>query len=583
MTSPPKSKALKYHFIDMNSPTRFKKLKVAHACNFCRKRKAKCDVGTPGSHSCSNCLKANTLCVFTSNSSASATASSAAAISVSRTIPPTVAQDMIPAGGYNKHYHHHNKHHSTLQSVANRIYTSPSVSPHEQDRDSYFSPGLSPALTPVLLRPSYYNHQHQDRLLVIYEVHIQPFYPVLFEHTPRSLCQHAQQQQDLGSSTVALRFAVFAVAASYTSMSAEAKDYYDQAMQLLNDPQVDNLRTAQLHLLLHKCHVILEEQRGDDDSGPTFRMAPDFHLSSAWTVLSQHLRHNNAHDDEWARAYAICYANLCLGKLATAYHTPWTFNIQQTFSGSLPRILNNADALPRHSSLKSLFWLVKLANLIDTYMHAYYTTIMVARQDVSTYLHQLQELECELHTLPMPHSIYFQAVLCSARLFVHLFHVKTLDYVQICLDMTRVDGAMTHLNQQVLRAAIQGGSMASFMLQLLQHLGEHMESFPTPRYSLTIGEHHGIHCLTTRSHWERPPSPSITLVDQGLYSPSKEDDPDYFYDLQMLMSVQDNSIYNVAQTSVSDVQDISLDPHVMTPTSCYTEEGFHLDYPARMV
>ncbi|KAI9497593.1 hypothetical protein BDB00DRAFT_582628 [Zychaea mexicana] len=62
-------KPVEYYFIDMNDPGRYKKLKVSHACDFCRQRKSKCDVGVPGSGVCSNCRKANVVCVFSGKDS----------------------------------------------------------------------------------------------------------------------------------------------------------------------------------------------------------------------------------------------------------------------------------------------------------------------------------------------------------------------------------------------------------------------------------------------------------------------------------------------------------------------------------
>lgn len=37
----PKKKITEYHFIDVNDPERYKKIKVTRACDFCRKRKSK--------------------------------------------------------------------------------------------------------------------------------------------------------------------------------------------------------------------------------------------------------------------------------------------------------------------------------------------------------------------------------------------------------------------------------------------------------------------------------------------------------------------------------------------------------------
>lgn len=59
-----KKKPVEFHFVDMNDPERYKKLKVARACDFCRRRKSKCDIGVPGSGTCSNCQKHQMVCIF---------------------------------------------------------------------------------------------------------------------------------------------------------------------------------------------------------------------------------------------------------------------------------------------------------------------------------------------------------------------------------------------------------------------------------------------------------------------------------------------------------------------------------------
>lgn len=108
---------------------------------------SRCDVGTPGLHPCSNCLKANVKCIFSRASSPSPT-TSVNRLSVSRAILPTVvAQDTIPALGYNQHDHRH-KHHHFLQYPASDAYISPSVSLDEQYCDSYFFRHPNPVLSP---------------------------------------------------------------------------------------------------------------------------------------------------------------------------------------------------------------------------------------------------------------------------------------------------------------------------------------------------------------------------------------------------------------------------------------------------
>ncbi|KAI8582397.1 hypothetical protein K450DRAFT_226989 [Umbelopsis ramanniana AG] len=55
-----------FHFVDMEDPNRYKRLKVLRACDFCRKRKVKCDLPQPNSGTCSNCQRARQPCTFSS-------------------------------------------------------------------------------------------------------------------------------------------------------------------------------------------------------------------------------------------------------------------------------------------------------------------------------------------------------------------------------------------------------------------------------------------------------------------------------------------------------------------------------------
>ncbi|KAI8095736.1 hypothetical protein BDF21DRAFT_406600 [Thamnidium elegans] len=64
MSTHRKKKPVEFHFVDMNDPDRYKKLKVTRACDFCRRRKSKCDIGIPGSGTCSNCQKHQMVCIF---------------------------------------------------------------------------------------------------------------------------------------------------------------------------------------------------------------------------------------------------------------------------------------------------------------------------------------------------------------------------------------------------------------------------------------------------------------------------------------------------------------------------------------
>lgn len=432
----------------------------------------------------------------------------------------------------------------------------------------------------MLLRPSFPSIYHQeDKLLIIYETDIQPFYPLLPEDTLRAICQPPQPDQSQGVSSIALRYAIFAVAAAYASMLVVANDYYNRAVQVLHDT-LDELRIAQIHLLLHKYHDLLQdEQQNVGRQHSTTRLTSDMHLSSAWTGLLQSMPGSHAHNEELTRAYAVCYVTLCLGKLAAADHTLWTSSDRYPCDVLPYGLGNDNNEAP---NLKSLFWLVQLASLMDTYMHAYHTTAQDARQGTATYLHHLQALECTLPNQFTPYSAYLQSVLDGARLFVLLFHANILDYAHVYQDMAGLDRTVTQLEPRILRATIQGKGMAAFTLQLWQRLRAHMESFPVSGcHVVTSGGYPGIRRVTIWSHWERPSaSPSIVAADHCLHSPTQEDDPDYFYDSRMVVPPQDNDACIAQPTLIGSQYSASLDPHIITPSTGYAEDSFVLDYPA---
>ncbi|CAO3596497.1 unnamed protein product [Absidia cylindrospora] len=74
-----KKKPVQYFFVDINDPDYYKRIKVARACKDCRKRKSKCDIGKPGSGSCSSCQKHNKICEFTTTTTTTLPSSSTAA------------------------------------------------------------------------------------------------------------------------------------------------------------------------------------------------------------------------------------------------------------------------------------------------------------------------------------------------------------------------------------------------------------------------------------------------------------------------------------------------------------------------
>ncbi|KAI8068311.1 hypothetical protein BC940DRAFT_299666 [Gongronella butleri] len=127
-----KKKPVQYFFVDINDPDYYKRIKVTRACVSCRKRKSKCDLGVPGTGSCSNCIKYNKQCEFD--------APVKPLLKTDICIPPVVAmpspydEDSMygheptshyeelaattdgmampaAANGHHHHHHHHSHHH----------------------------------------------------------------------------------------------------------------------------------------------------------------------------------------------------------------------------------------------------------------------------------------------------------------------------------------------------------------------------------------------------------------------------------------------------------------------------------------
>ncbi|KAI9320226.1 hypothetical protein BX666DRAFT_2025231 [Dichotomocladium elegans] len=202
MTSTSRAKKqVEYFFIDMNDPNRYKKLKVSQACDFCRRRKSKCDIGIPGSGSCSNCRKAGIVCIFANQ-------------------PPPC--DKLKS----------QLTFSSAQDLVQWIYT--------------LFPLLDINANPHFnLQDTSYVHYHQiqsldtleQELLSIYFSDIHPYYPILTAGTPL---------------TPSLRSAVLAVACAIAlpDMATLSSVFAGQAHSSLGNG--DGLETAQTLLLLCK-------------------------------------------------------------------------------------------------------------------------------------------------------------------------------------------------------------------------------------------------------------------------------------------------------------------------------------------
>ncbi|KAI8333220.1 hypothetical protein BD560DRAFT_415022 [Blakeslea trispora] len=282
MSQERKKKTIEYHFVDMNDPDRYKKLKVTRACNFCRKRKSKCDVGVPGSGTCSNCKKSNRICQFSPIAqNATITNNNEFDFELQpkkQTPPPTTSSTSSPSSSsalpsskshiqsfqfYSQHSPLHSPHTDTIpqrQSFTTQyIHQNPFFSIDHQGYCGYEKNGsilnTHPSLGSVLHDLPPYSKQFEQELFNVYFCYVHPCFPVLDRY---SISQTLRYDKD--AIPVSLKWAVMAIALRFTKQHQNA-DYlsiaFHQHACIELDGKEPSLFTLQTLFLLYKYHELL--------------------------------------------------------------------------------------------------------------------------------------------------------------------------------------------------------------------------------------------------------------------------------------------------------------------------------------
>ncbi|KAI7886915.1 hypothetical protein K492DRAFT_228381, partial [Lichtheimia hyalospora FSU 10163] len=274
-------KPIEYYFVDMASPDRFSKLKVSQACDFCRRRKSKCDVGIPGSRSCSNCRKAGVVCVFAKHRQHATSSSS--------TTPKMKAVASAKASSAFKNKK--SKHQRVLMVTG---ATTTAVN-DEQERSSppcqslvQWIYGVFPSLDvnsicnitpyPNSISSFVYSHPQQSledlehELLNVYFYDIHPLFPVLDDHYQQGHMSHL------------LRCALLALSCAVTrpNMLTLASSYADQAKEQLECSPA-NIDTIQVLLILYKYQEVATGLLPLEYSTPYLDRARDMH-NRLWSL-----------------------------------------------------------------------------------------------------------------------------------------------------------------------------------------------------------------------------------------------------------------------------------------------------------
>ncbi|CEP10116.1 hypothetical protein [Parasitella parasitica] len=251
-----KKKTVEYHFVDMNDPDRYKKIKVARACDFCRKRKSKCDIGIPGSGTCSNCKKSNTICIFSPVSSSTASSN----VMSRKERPNFQASDSASLsyiGQSSSSLSSRNKKNvsNVLLYQAQNPFLSMDQRGHcgYDKHDTVVHNNAMLASSPIHKLPPYTKQMEQE-LFDVYFCHVHPFFPILDRY-----CTLQALKYDAESIPTSLKLAVIAVSLHFTHQQQDADlmatAYYQHAsMQLDHTPSLASLQTL---FLLYKFQELI--------------------------------------------------------------------------------------------------------------------------------------------------------------------------------------------------------------------------------------------------------------------------------------------------------------------------------------
>ncbi|KAI9027114.1 hypothetical protein CLU79DRAFT_885467 [Phycomyces nitens] len=321
---------VRYRFIDMNDPNRYQTIKVSKACDHCRRRKSKCDLGVPGSGTCTNCKRAHTVCSFSSVTTPRkkvAKKSSGSKISQVNTLPTSEEIQQVPikhmdhqastsqlAVRVNECYAHYPLLHINHAGHVN--YELHYVNPCPDAEHILSQRGLSILEYTYHLEssPSRYSFEHM--LVESYFERVHPSYPILH----RSTVLH-MSRTNYHAIFPALRYAILAVSCYLESEASRNQDmvklsayFYHQSKTRIDSDHRVNLSVAQTLLLLYKYNEIITP------AGTCLPTSAFVFMSRVNIILEQIGSLTSGMSSDYnslvSRTHWVFYANLCLSNLA---------------------------------------------------------------------------------------------------------------------------------------------------------------------------------------------------------------------------------------------------------------------------
>ncbi|CAO3677867.1 hypothetical protein G6F70_006148 [Rhizopus microsporus] len=276
-----RKKFTEYQFIDVNDPERYKKIKVIRACDFCRKRKSKCDLAVPGAGMCSNCKKANINCVFSSSDI--------------RSKKQLFTQDPLQ-----QFYHHYLKQRPNLAV--------------DKKGQCTFEKSVSSVYSHVTMTTSenYMSTQMESELFDAYFAFVHPFYPVLDRYETMQAIK--RQPSNLPP---ALKSIILALALHFylpSSAHAVAGSYYQHAITQFDHAVC--LSNIQILLLMYKYQEVITPV------GTPLSMSAISHLKTAKLMMDQLVEDITVlwtfENELICRASWVWYINVAFSNLADA-------------------------------------------------------------------------------------------------------------------------------------------------------------------------------------------------------------------------------------------------------------------------
>ncbi|KAL0144540.1 Zn(2)-C6 fungal-specific transcription factor [Mucor lusitanicus] len=340
MSQQRRKKAVEYHFVDMNDPDRYKKIKVARACDFCRKRKTKCDIGIPGSGTCSNCKKANNTCIFSPVSTTASPRKERPSLVLSQDSSSSSNSGRSSSSSFNSSSIEH-KAHTVVYQPQNPFFSMDQrgrCSYEKQDNNGIYNTMSSPPMQQEL---PVYTKQMEQELFDIYFCYVHPFYPILDRYYMTQAMKY-----DSESIPTSLKLAVMAVSLHFSSQQQDAEfmaaAYYQHAsMQLDHTPSLPSLQTLFLlykyqelitpvgsslsniaaHYLNQMQSMISQLQRpeADNDRAVVWSTQDEFVCRANWIVFII-ITFSSTADDRWRSMLDCCGQRSKLPSLTETEH-----------------------------------------------------------------------------------------------------------------------------------------------------------------------------------------------------------------------------------------------------------------------